>query len=557
MTKKNGSKKGVGDVVREQMGALKGVGFADDAEFTGGNEFQPFGRMKSNGELIRDRLIESCRNADGWYIGLDKDIGGNEWQFKDKITSYDHWTNLTFEVSDYVRQKTKLENDRTGRVLNYGSGRYRVIFYNVNGNRGDQEPLIFSVDAQEYLLEAPKHISGLPGGQDVNEILKTVQATSMKPEDLVKAQVEAVNTGMKLALDREDKKESSNNAMMTGMFTMMGTVLASVLGKPAPAPTTDPMQVMNSVLSMVKNVNDMSPKSPPAKPLTETIAELKALGIKVGDNEDALSVLGKVKNMIGLFREVTGGGTGDVTIEKPGIGELLIDKIQPEAITTLVKMFAAQQSANGNGGGTAPAPPMVRRNLPPRRIAPVSSQPEQPAQEVTSDDNPFADEIPHAPAGDAHVEEAPQEQPVDQKQQISEEDTEMLGKIMKFSKELRDAVINDSTDKFPYITETISKFTNQADYNIKIGHVTTEKIVAQIMTLDGKSYADPVMKQKLVSFIDRYISYVRESAPFYAQCNKCHNYGEYESKEEFEKSDDKICEGIGDVMCGGTLTKVY
>ncbi len=540
MTKKNGSRKGVGDVVREQMGVMKGVGFTQDPEFDASSqEFGPFGPMKTTGEIIRDRLIESCRGADGWYITLDKDIGGNEWQFKEKITSYDHWTNLTVEINEWVRQKTKIENDRTGMVRNYGSGRYRVMFHNVNGNRGDQQPIVIPVDAQEFMLETPKGPLASTAGSDVTEILRTVQATSMKPEDVVKAQVDAVNKGMELALQREDKKASSENTMMTAMFGMLGTMMAAIVGKPAPTEAKDPMAMMNQFFDMAKNMGAFKDQSAPPKSLADTIAELKAVGIKVGENDDPFAVLSKVKNMVGLFRDLTGSG-GDGEISRPSMTEMLIDKIEPQAITTLVKMLALKGADN-----------TVKPNIMPRQAAPQRIAPSPSPREVQS-----------APAAEPEQQYIEEEQaPVSQEQvsepEISAEDAEMFGLITKFTRELKDAVINDRTDKFPYITETISKYTDQADFNIKIGQVTTDVIVAQIMTLDSKTYVDPAMKQKLIDYVNRYIEYVRSQGPYYAKCSKCHNFASYLNKSVYEAETDKICEGMDDTTCGGILQPVY
>jgi hypothetical protein len=563
MTKKTKGK-GVADVVREQMGDLRGVGFQADSAFSPDQDFGAFGPRKTTGEIIRDRLIDSCRGADGWYMTLDKDIGGNEWQFKEKITSYDHWTNLTLEINEWVRQKTKIENDRTGMVRNYGSGRYRVMFHNVNGNRDDQPPIVIPVDAQEFMLEVPKFPGGAPGSTDVNELLKTIQQTQAQPQDIVKAQVEAVQKGMEIAAGREDKKEASNNSMMAGMFTMMGSIIAAMVGKPAPASGPDPIDMMNKFMDMAKNMGAFKTETVPQKSMMEMVNELKLMGIKIGENEDPMTVLGKVKNMIGLFKEFT--GDGEVHVDRPGIAEKILDKIEPGAITELIKL-----AAKGNMGGNGNQPQVMQRRNPqaiPRRIAPVSASSPMPvtqsreiheeARGSINNDDPFSDESHPAAGDDIEIQEPIA---VEQEQQISpEENVEMLGYITRFSKELKEAVINDSTDKFPYITQTVAKFRDDADFALKVGQFTAEDIIGYVLMLDKKTYVDPMMKQKLESYVKRYIEYVRSQGSYFAQCPKCNDYAEFEGgKQEFEADQKKICgqEFDGGAVCDGTLKATY
>lgn len=534
MTVKEKKRKGVADVVREQMGELGAVGFKQDSEFIPGGEFSPFGQRMSKGEIIRDRLIESCRAADGWYIKLDKDIGGNEWQFKDKILDFDNWTDLQYEISNYVREKTKLEIKRTGRAINYGSGRYRVIFFNVNGVRGEVEPLIFSVDAQEYLIEVPQ--GGVQGVPDVNEILKTVQQTSLAPSEIIRSQVEAMKQGMEIAKSGESK----DNAMMTAMITMMGTVMAAVLGKPAPAPSgPDPMAMMNHIVGMAKEMGAFKSGEAAPKSLADTLAELKLLGIKVGENEDPMAALSKVRNIISLFREITGTGGGEGTVEPPSLVERTMDRLlTPEVVMKVLDKLPS--------GGQAPN---INKKVVPQAQIPPRRQYEPPVVE-RAEEAP----LPETQVEDLSSVEVPQEE-----NPMSGEDKEMLLKVMSFAKELKEAVTNDRTDKFPYITEKISQFTDKSDFNIKVGVVTADKIISQIMMLDGSSYSDPAMKQKLVSYVNRYIEFVRSQGPYYAICQKCQDFAEYENKEQFTADVEKVCgqQMDGGKTCAGILQAMY
>ncbi len=544
------SKKSTKDVVKEAMKDLKGIGFANDDEFDPANAVI-FGPKKTQGEIIRDRLIESCRSADGWYIMLDKDVGGNEWQFKDKIVSYDHWTNLTFEISDFVRQKTKIEIERTGMARNYGSGRYRVIFFNVNGNRGEQETLIFPVDAQEYLIDPPKLPGGATSGTDINEILRTVRETQPSTEILS----QTLQKGIEIATGKEAAAKSESNTMMTAMMTMMGTVLAAAIGKPVPTPFTPPDTIaqFNTMFGMMKNFGLLDKKDVPQKTLIDFLNEAKLAGIKIGSGNDDMSTMaGKLKDMIGLVRDITGGG-GDGIPERPSIWEKIADGVAPKIPDLLIAL--TKMNGNGNGGNQPRIMPRRSPQAIPQRVAPNPAPPVYaPVAEAETAPLPEMDPFGEPP----HVEENPVvEQPTPQPQEntMNQEDAEM---VAKFSSELRDAVINDRTDRFPYITQTISQFIQDADLKLKIGQVNAETIIGYIMMLDRQSYADAAMKQKLVSYVNRYIEYVRLQGLYYAICNVCHDFAEFDNKEQFIAETDKTCgqeTASGD--CPGILQEMY
>jgi mRNA-degrading endonuclease toxin of MazEF toxin-antitoxin module len=335
---------------------------------------------------------------------------------------------------------------------------------------------------------------------------------------------------------------------------MMGAVMAALAGKPAPAPVgPDPMAMMNQFMEMARNMGAFKTETHPApKSMVEMVQELKLMGVKVGENEDPMSVLGKVKNMVGMFREFTGGGGEGVSgpAERP-LTEMLLDKVEPQAVTTLINMLAMkanEQSNKGNGGIPRSQPKVVNRRIAPAQPAPAPVS----HAEREAADNPFADELPPV------TENLEVQEPVAAEQIHQEENAEMLGYITRFKRELKEAVTNNDISKFPYITETVAKFTEDADFNIKIGEVTADKIIERVMMLDGATYADPAMKQKLVSYVNRYIEYVCTQGPYFARCPKCQDYSSFTTKAEFETAADKVCgQDFPAGACDGILEKTY
>lgn len=506
------------DTIRKTVGELDGVGFEKDPEFVPGDLGSAFFERKSEGEIVKDRLIASYRNADGWYAKLDKDIGGNEWAFKDKITSYDHWVDLQLEICNWVREKTKLEMQRTGRTMYYGSGRYRISFWNSGGNR-DQEYHIIPVDANEWELDVPKVLpGGVAPGPDVNELLKTIQGAQLSPSEAAKQQFESMKMGMEMAKGKEERGDTAMATMMTGMITMMGTVLAALVGKPAQGP--DPMQMMQQFFGLAKDTGIIKTDAPAKeKSYVEMIGELRALGIKVGsEQEDMSTTINKVKSVLDVLKPFMGSGEGDTRSFLERFGEAHGGKI----LDLLNTMF--QKAA------TTGQPNVIKR----QPLPPVQQPPQREEQP------PFAEQ----PA----AEPQPQvEQP------ISQENAEMFGLVSKFAKELREAVTADDFGKFPYITETISKFTKNADMEIKIGNTTADDIIGKVMQLDGDSYSDPSMKQKLVNYVQKYVEHVRSSGPYYVLCKKCNTVSEYGNKQEFIEGD-KVCGANG---CTEVLQAMY
>ncbi len=562
MIKDKKGKDKVKDTVRETMRGLGGVGFQNDEEFDiNSMDIGMPGPRKSPGEVVRDKLIGSYLPLDGWYIKLSKDAGGNEWQFKDKITSYNHWTDLQFEVNDFVRQKTKLEVERTGKAINYGSGRYMIMFFNVNGTRENSEPIIFPVDAQEYFLDAPKNISGVQAGTDVNEILRTIQSTQQQPGDTTKLISDSLRAGLELAGKREDSAASGTNQMMTMFMAMMqamsqsnAQIFAALAGKPAPTTPTDPMELMRNMLSMQKDLGMLPDKNAAPRSDLEMLEKFKSLGLIKTNGDDTVESFAKMKNLIGMIKDFSG-----YSDSRPSLIERAIDAVGPklpDLITAFSKLMAGN---NGNGKVNviprAAAPLNNNHPRPEVTAAPVSAvKAPGPVTEGTQGQSPPS-------AGNLEM-VASDEQP----QATAEEEEAMLklfllkyGKeIEEVSNQLREAVANERTDIYPNITEIISRFTDQADFNLKIGHVNAETILGYILMLDKKSYVENQMKQKLYNYIQKYIEFVRSQGDFYTQCNKCQDFASFDNRQQFN-AEGKTCgqELQGGAKCDGTLVAIY
>jgi len=530
-------KKSKKDIIQEVTADLGKVGLDQDDEFIpGGDQRVGFFQRKSDQEMTVDRLLIGC--GEGTHLKLKKEVSPNEFQYKEKIPYgvFKSWVDLEIEVNEMVRAKTAQEIQTTGKPpFSWGSARYQIEVVNERGNREEGRAPIFYVDAKEYEVKIPANPTGIGAGgmsgMDMAEILRTAQAGTVSPGDLLKEQAAAMRLGAEMAGKKEDAATAGNNqlftmmmnqqnqstTLMATMMTSMMTAIAAISGKPAPEmpKQSDPMDVMRGTLSMIKDMGIFKQDAPPKeKDMLETFQIWKAAGLlpdATKKEEDPFAQISKMKQIMGFMQELTGAGPA----ERPGIVEQLVVAAGPKLADVLMMgmQWAMQKDAAANPQPTPIQPPTVV----PSNTTPNQTPPAEPVQVPTEGEE---------------------------------------ANMLKFAMELKEYVKTNNTSKYPYINEVLMKsYGDEIMTGIKMDMMGADDIVRMIKMKDMLSYSSSEMTQKLKQYAEGFVRYVK-SVGFDTVCSKCGLLSIYENKNGYDTDATKSCdrESSPGVVCGGALS---
>lgn len=521
--KKANGRRSSKEIIAAETANLNAIGFKSDEEFEPGeDELFPGGRSEE--EILISELFAKI-NGKGFYLRLEKETPSGDWEFKDRMDKFEKWTDPVYEITDFVRRKTRQEIEKTGRALSFGSARYRISAAHPNGSRDSLPMSVISVDAREFEVETPRGVNA--AGTDAVELLKTMQGAALNPQDTARQLGEAIKTGMEIAVRKESSESASGDRMMQMMIaqqnanaTMMNGIITAVLGNRPQA--EDPATVIRNLVSTAK---DLFPQKPERSEL-DTIRLYREAGIipQAGSEkkeDDPIQSITKMKNLIALIQDFTGAGPA----ERPSITEQIIQVAGPKVADLLLTGMQLLMQKNANANPQTAAPVTV---APPRVV------------------NPSAQ-----PSSQENVTEQPK--PV----QSKTEEEEMLFKAKKFSDELYQAVMANDTSKYDYISEQLAAYLgDKVPAGLRDGSMNTDTLVQYVTMAENqipfctKHYLLPDMIAKLRAYVDGYVQSVLSE--FYAQCSNCGGVATYENKQKFDESD-KECPG----NCGGKLVEKY
>lgn len=293
-------------------------------------------------QAIIDELLINCRPSQGYYMKLKKYVDGGNWIMLHRFDKeYETWTDLEWELTRVVREMTKKYGP-----ARWGTGTYRVEFFNDRGQRGGPR-----YDPQDFLIDAAEEPGG-PAPQaplvDPKQGLMdsvgmfTQMATAMKA--LQPESKNGTDPALLLILNKLlDRSPDTSQGLWTVLIPAIAPILKDLLVRRGDMPEYVAMIDRLMALTERARAQEQKPKS-----LLEQLTELRTMGLdpfpKRKELTDVASDLRSAIDLVNSLKGFTGGEGGEPSITamiSANLGKIL------ETIQTL---------ATTGGGGTAPPP---------------------------------------------------------------------------------------------------------------------------------------------------------------------------------------------------------
>lgn len=338
------------EMIDKSLSDLQNSGFPndpsldDEREVSGPERFAK--GQKAKDEVIIDSQLADIAGREGYFLKLKKELrpGLGEWMLMKTIeTEWRQWADTETEVARIVKEHTKVAPSK------WGTGPYQIEYACKGGMRGKTyPPRNFWINAEEEFLN-PHTVGGASSNAStvdpttqvtaqldmlgrLLDVTRGFQPTPLDPAKIQEQQAAAFKEGLAIKAG-----ESSNSTqMMTAMMTaMMGMVTAIMTGKKEETPRiVNPTEGMKETLEVLKtfgvlgNQNQEKPKS-----FTDTLLELKAVGVDIFKKDDPMEQMGKLKQFASIASDLMGIGG---TTERPGILEKMVDMLGP-ALPGIIK----------------------------------------------------------------------------------------------------------------------------------------------------------------------------------------------------------------------------
>jgi hypothetical protein len=378
MAKKTGKRTPLQNLVAQSVADLQNSGFevdptldAEDNELTGPERFAKGRKQKD--EVLIDSMLGDIAGKEGYFLKLKKEMRPNEWMLMKTIyTEWRKWPDVETAVADIVKEHTKIA------PLKWGSGPYRIEYACKGGIRGKQyEPFDFYINAEEEFLpnqpgqgqvaqpaDATTQVTAqLEMLGKLTDIINSNKAPGLDPGQVQSQIAGAFEKGLEI---KATEGSQSNQMMMTMMTGLMGMMTALATKQPVEASkVVNEGETLNRTLETLKNFGVLGGASDKPKGLTDTLLELKSIGIDIFKKEDPMEQMSKLKQFASIASDLMGlGGTG----EKPGILEKLVDMVGP----SIPGMIKDAKDAMGN---VAQAQIEAGRNIERARVTGPANQP--------------------------------------------------------------------------------------------------------------------------------------------------------------------------------------
>jgi len=541
------------EMIDKSLSDLQNSGFPadetlEDREVSGPERFAR--GQKAKDEVIIDSQLADIAGREGYFLKLKKELrpGLGEWMLMKTIESeWRQWADTETEVARIVKEHTKVAPAK------WGTGPYQIEYACKGGMRGKTyPPRNFWINAEEEFLN-PHTVGGV--GSNASTVDPTTQVTAqldmlgrlldvtrgfqptpLDPAKIQEQQAAAFEKGLAIKAGGE----SSNTQMMMTMMTgLMGMMTAIATNKPLPVEpkVINPTEGLSGMLEVMKTfgvIGNHEKEKP--KSFTETLVELKAIGLDIFKKDDPMEQIGKLKQFAGIAADLMGmGGTGD----KPSIFEKLVDALAP-SLPAMVKQISDASS------NAVQAQVEAGRNI---ERAKISAMPAvMPNNEGT-----------HMQTGQTPV---------------------VNPQVQAFFNGLHDSVKTNNRMYYPIVYTSLLQEQKGVELvnGIVSGSHTAKELIDLLQSYGDARFKDSefVMKH-LVSYVNGFIIWLRDmvkpkayaeaaaevppSNGFVApegpgvdiECQTCHTVFVYESMEEFNQEVAKVCGNNG---CTGVLQPV-
>jgi hypothetical protein len=541
----------VKQMIDEALQKVDGSGFPDDPELnedsriTGPERFAK--GQKAKDEVLIDSQLADISTKEGYFLKLKKEMRPNEWMLMKTIESeWRNWPDVETAVANIVKEHTKTAPQK------WGSGPYRIEYACKGGMRGKGYPFLdFYINAEEEFL----NINGTTTGAVVGHapVDATTQVTAQL--DMLGRLTEIINSNKTPGLDvaqvqgqiagafekgltiKANEGSSSNQMMMTMMTGLMGMMTALATNKPAEPKVVNPQEGLTGMLETLKTFGVLgnSEKEKP-KGLVETLGELKLLGIDLFKKDDPLEQVSKLKQIASIASDFMGmGGTS----ERPSIIEKIVDALAPALPGLMNDIKQTAQSA-------VQVQVEAGKNIERAKLNAPTSQPVV--------------------------------QPVHNEGTTMHQGTPAVNpQVQAFFNGLHEAVKANNRMFYPIVYTSLLQDPKGVELvnGIVSGSHTAKELVELLQGYGDARFKDSefVMKH-LVSYVNGFILWLRDMVKpkFYAEaaaevpasngfvapkgpgvdvkCEICNTVFVYESVEEFEQEENKVCGNNG---CTGMI----
>lgn len=550
-----GKKSVVKQMIDEALQKVDGSGFPDDPELEEGRVSGPerFAKgQKAKDEVIIDSQLADISTKEGYFLKLKKEMRPNEWMLMKTIESdWRNWPDIETAVANIVKEHTKNAPNK------WGSGPYRIEYACKGGMRGKGYPsLDFYINAEEEFL----NVNGAGVVTAQSPVDATTQVTAQL--DMLGRLTEIINSNKAPGLDvgqvqsqiagafekglaiKANEGSSSNQMMMTMMTGLMGMMTALATNKPVEPKVVNPNDGMKDILDTLKSFGVLgnNEKEKP-KTLIETLGELKLLGVDLFKKDDPLEQVGKLKQIASIASDFMGMGG---TTERPSIIEKIVDALAPALPTLMNDIKQAAQSA-------VQVQVEAGKNIERAKLnAPVN----QPVIHPNNDAQ-----------GTTMNQAVPQTNP----------------QVQAFFNGLHESVRANNRMFYPIVYTSLLQDPKGVELvnGIVSGSHTAKELIELLQGYGDARFKDSefVMKH-LVSYVNGFIIWLRDmmkpkqyteavqeipaSNGFVApkgpgvdiECQTCHTVFVYESMEEFNEEENKVCGNNGCVGALKPLMKV-
>lgn len=336
------------EMIDESLAKLQNSGFApdpaleDDREISGPERFAK--GQKAKDEFIIDSQLADIVGKEGYFLKLKKELrpGLGEWMLMKTIeTEWRQWADTETEVARIVKEHTKTA------PIKWGTGPYRIEYACRGGMRGKTyPPKDFYINAEEeFLNQNNLGVSGAGVVVDaatqvttqldmLGKLLDVTRGFQPAPIDPSKTQDQIASAFEKGLQIKAGEGNNSSALMATIMTGLIGMMTAVITGKKEDPKVINPTEGLTGMLEVMKNFGVLgNQEKEKPKTFTETLVELKAIGLDIFKKDDPMEQMSKLKQLANIAGELMGmGGTG----EKPGILEKIVDMVGP-AIPGMIK----------------------------------------------------------------------------------------------------------------------------------------------------------------------------------------------------------------------------
>ena len=311
----------------------------DGRQLTGPERFAK--GQKHKDEMVIDSQLADIQGKEGYFLKLKKEMRPNEWMLMKTIESeWRKWPDIESEVAKIVKEHTKIAPQK------WGSGPYKIEYACKGGMRGKNYPeLNYYINAEEEFLTNQTVVGGAaPVAVDattqvtaqldmlgrLTEIINSNKAPGLDPAKTQEQIASAFEKGLQIKAGEGSSSSAMMTAMMTGLLGMMTAIVSGKKEEKVVNPT-EGLQGMLETLKTFGVLGNQEREKP--KSFTDTLVELKAIGLDIFKKDDPLEQIGKLKQLASIAGELMGmGGTGD----KPGILEKIVDMVGP-MVPTIIK----------------------------------------------------------------------------------------------------------------------------------------------------------------------------------------------------------------------------